>query len=400
MVSAWRGALVRSGLVYVFSRLCVALGAAIVAAELRADLNKVTADFPNAPFADPNYFDKAIPKNAVRPMLDVLNSWDGQWYLRIVTMGYPRHVQPHVTFDVLDARAAFFPLYPMVVRAADRILPGHETIAAFIVNFVLGAVAVFLVGLLARQLFDVKVGERAMVLMAVFPGAFVLSFTYSEALLLTVAAGCLWCLLNRYWLAAGILAALGTATRPNGLALCLACLVAAVIAIYRRRDWWALLAPALSPIGLGLFMLLLDRHAHETGIWFRVQREAWKEGTSFGFTALRRTFAAFAHPLTSPTDLVTAVSVLAMLVLLYLLWRRRLPWPIVGYIAGVLLLMLIPSTVTARPRFLYTAFPLLISAAAWFEYEDHRGWWPYAVGACCAGLTGLTALYGVLGAIP
>jgi hypothetical protein len=56
--------------------------------------------------------------------------------------------------------------------------------------------------------------------------------------------------------------------------------------------------------------------------------------------------------------------------------------------------------VTARPRFLYTAFPLLISAAAWFEYEDRRGWWTWTVAACCAGLVGLTGLYGVLGAIP
>ena len=32
--------------------------------------------------------------------------------------------------------------------------------------------------------------------------------------------------------------------------------------------------------------------------------------------------------------------------------------------------------------------------------DDERGWWPYAVGACAAGLVGLTALYGVYGAIP
>jgi len=61
--------------------------------------------------------------------------------------------------------------------------------------------------------------------------------------------------------------------------------------------------------------------------------------------------------------------------------------------------MLLPATVTARPRFLYTAFPLLISAAVWFQH-DRRDWWPYVIGACSAGLVGLTALYGVLGAIP
>ena len=62
-------------------------------------------------------------------------------------------------------------------------------------------------------------------------------------------------------------------------------------------------------------------------------------------------------------------------------------------------MMLLPSTVTARPRFLFTAFPLFIAAAVWFE-RNKRDWWPYVIGACSAGLVGLTALYGVLGAIP
>jgi Mannosyltransferase (PIG-V) len=396
----WRRALMRCGLVYLFSRLCVAIGAAVVAAELRADVIKVESDHPSAPFEDPHYIDRLIPKNALRPMLDVLTSWDGLWYLRIVGTGYPHDVQPNVNFNVPDARAAFFPLYPMTVRAADVLLPGHAIVAALTVNFLLGALAIYLCGLFAREIFDIAVAERAMVLMAMFPGAFVLSFAYSEALLLTVAAGCLWCLHRRYWVAAGLFAALGTATRPNGLALVLACLVAAILAIHRRREWRALAAPVLAPLGFVLFMVLLDRHADEQGVWFRVQREAWKEGTSLGLTAIRRMLSAFAHPLTSPTDLITLMSVLAMALLLYMLWRQRLPWPAVAYVAGVLLLMLVPSTVTARPRFLYTAFPLLISAGAWFEREDHRGWWTWAIAGCAAGLVGLTALYGVLGAIP
>jgi hypothetical protein len=65
----------------------------------------------------------------------------------------------------------------------------------------------------------------------------------------------------------------------------------------------------------------------------------------------------------------------------------------------VLALMLLPSTVTARPRFLYTAFPLLISAAAWYGAR-RREWWELTVVASCVGLTALTVLYGVLGAIP
>ena len=397
--AAWRGVVRKVGLVYLFSRLCVMVGAAIVAAELRADDNAVKANFPDAPFADPQYVSKAIPTSAVRPMLDVLTSWDGLWYLRIIRSGYPRSVQPNVTYDVSDARAAFFPSYPMLVRFVDKVLPGGDTTAALFTNFVLGAIAVLLVGVLARELFGIRVAERSMILMALFPGSFVLSFAYTEALLLALAAGCMWCLLKRQWALAGVLAAIGTATRPNGIALIAACAIASFFAIRDRREWRSLVAPLLAPIGFIGFMLWIDAHTGERGVWFRVQTEAWGEGTSFGLTAVRRTLKAFTHPLTSPTNTITAVSVVTMVLLLWFLNKHRLPSYCNAYVAVVLLLMLLPSTVTARPRFLFTAFPLLIAAAVWFE-RDKRDWWPYVIGACSAGLVGLTALYGVLGAIP
>lgn len=398
--AGWRRILQKAGLVYLFSRLVVIVGAAIVAAELRADENLRVADFPNAPWADPHYADKAIPKSAVRPMLDVLTSWDGAWYLRIVRLGYPRHVQPHVTYDVPDARAAFFPAYPTLVRVVDRVLPGGDTFAALFTNFVLGAVAVWLAGLLARELFGPKAAESTMILMAMFPGSFVLSFAYTEALLLVLAGATFWFLLKRQWWLAGVAAALGTATRPNGVALVAACAVAAFLAIRERREWRSLVAPLLSPIGFVGFQLWIDHHTGERGVWFRVQTEAWGEGTSYGFTAIRRTWSAFVHPLTSPTNTITAVSVATLVLLLWFLWQHRLPWPMMAYCAVVVLLMLLPETVTARPRFVYTAFPLLIPAAVWFDRERHREWWPYTLAACSAGLVGLTALYGVLGAIP
>jgi hypothetical protein len=396
---AWRRVLVRCGLVYLFSRVCVIVGAAIVAAELRADGNLVDADFPAAPWADPHYAEKAIPKSAVQPILDVLTSWDGQWYLRVIMNGYPTSVRPNVTYEVDDARAAFFPAYPMLVRLFDAVLPGNEVTAAIVTNFVLGAIAVLMIGLLAREVFDIEVAERSMVLACIFPGAFVLSFAYTEALLLCVAAACLLCLLRRQWLLAGVLAAVGTATRPNGIALVLACAVAAFFAIKDRREWRSLVAPALAPLGFVGFMLFLDRHTGERGVWFRVQREAWSEGVSFGFTAIRNTWEAVSRPLSSPTDTITAVTLVTMLVMLWFLWKRRLPAPLVAYVVGILGLMLLPSTVTARPRFLYTAFPLLIASAAYFDAR-RRDWWTWVVAACCVGLTALTGLYGVLGAIP
>ena len=382
-VSMWQSFLRRAGVAYLVSRVCVIAGAAIVAAQDVAEAKRLG---------------EARPKNAVGLILQVLTSWDGAWYYKIIRDGYPTVIPAAVTYEMPEARAAFFPVYPMLVRAADAVLPGGDVAAGVFVNFVLGAVAVVLVGILAHELFGERVGYRAMLLMAFFPGSMALSLTYSEAPLIVLAAACLLMLLREQWLAAGLLAAVATATRPNGLALVAACAVAAAVAIRDDRRWGALVAPLLAPIGFITFQLyLLDRTGEWA--WFRVQTQAWDEGTSFGFTAIKNTVEAIIRPLASPTDIITAVSVAVMIALLVMMYKRRLPWPMVAYVIVVFALMILPSTVTARPRFLFTAFPVFISVAAWWP-EEHDEAWGLVIALCTAGLVTLTGLYGVLGAIP
>lgn len=398
----WRIALRHAAVAYVLSRVCVLVGAAIVGAEMRADDNKLRERLIWGFFGkpDPHAREAVLPRSASSMILDVLTSWDGIWYMRIVRRGYPEYVPSGITYDDPEARVAFFPMYPWLVRTVDHVLPGGDTFAALMVNLVLGAAFVVLVGLLARRWFGDHAARPAMVLTAFFPGSFVLSFAYSEALLLVLAAACLLALSHERWIWAGVFAAVATATRPNGIALVAATAVAAVVAIRTSRRWTALVAPALSPLGFVAYQWWIDRHTGESRVWFRVQGEAWKEGTSFGLTALRNTLEAFTKPLTSPTDLITAVAFLATLVVLWTAWKRRLPLPALAYGVMVIALMLVPATVTARPRFLFTAFPLLVAAAVWLDDEKRRHWWPYVLATCGTGLTALTALYGVYGAIP
>jgi hypothetical protein len=401
--SLWRSALKHAGLAYLFSRLAIMMGAAIVAAELRADENKIRERlvWGFIEKVDPHARSGPLPKSAGSMMLDVFTSWDGLWYLRIVRFGYPSFVPQNITYDDTEARLAFFPAFPHLVRIVDAVLPGGDTLAALILNLVLGAGFIVLVGLLARSWFGVSVAKRAMILCALFPGSFVLSFAYSEALLLFLAAACLYLLQKEHWLLAGIVALLATATRPNGIAVIAACAVAAFLAWRQTKSLKPFIAPLLSPIGFIGYQLWINNHANESQVWFRVQGEAWKEGASFGLTAIRRTLEAFTQPLTSPTDLITAASFVLTLFLLWLVWKRHpIPLPALAYSVVVIALMLLPATVTARPRFLFTAFPLFIAAAVWLDHPKRKEWWPYLVGLFMSGLTALTALYGVYGAIP
>lgn len=395
----WWGLFVYALPVYVVSRLCVLVGAAIVAAELRVDEN--LAEERGLLIGDPHATQTV--ESAVRPMLDVLTSWDGLWYMELVRSGYPAEIPPDVTYHLDEARAAFFPLFPLLGSWADRVLPGGDSLAVLTLNVLLGLVAVVLMGALARQLYGERVARSSMVLCALFPGSFVLSFAYSEALMLVLAAACLLMLVQREWVAAGVFAAFATATRPNGLALVVACLVASGLAIRERRDWRSLICVALAPLGFVTFQVWLGQHTGEATAWFRVQREAWDEGASFGWTAVRNTAEAITQPLTSPTDTITALSVVATVILLVLAWKVRLHWVPMAYSWAIVALMLTPATVTARPRFLYTAFPLLIAAAKWYDQRERREddlLWPLTMAACGAGLVGVTGLYGVFGAIP
>jgi len=377
----WRRALLHGFVAYVVSRVLVLAGASLAAAE------------------------RGQGETGVDALAAVLRSWDGEWYLSVVRDGYPSHIPAGIDsvgrWD--EARVGFFPLYPLLVRAADRVLPGDALLAALVVGLVLGAGVVYLVGLLARDWFDTTAARRAMVLTAILPASVVLTFVYSEGLLMALAAGCLLALRRRHWWLAGVLAALATATRPNGLALVIACAVAALEAVRLRREWRALVAPILAPIGFIGFHAYLRLHTGEDWVWFRVQRLVWEEHLTFGASTAWQVRRLLTDPGRSWEDVLATATVVAAIALLALAWRMRLSWAGLAYSAVILRLMVLPSTVTARPRFLYTAFPLIIALAAWWPDEERawsrRGWRLLLVTSGLA-LAGVTMLYGSYDVVP
>jgi Gpi18-like mannosyltransferase len=391
----WRLALVKGAIVYVLSRFVVLAAAGLVAAAdaYRSIVNVNEGLVGGSP----------RPTSAAKFVTQLLTSWDGLWYLLIVRKGYPRNVVNPVTYYDDSARAAFFPGFPLLVRAVDHVLPGGDTAAALLLNLVLGGLFILLVGLLARRFGGDRLAGRSMMLAALFPGSFVLSFAYSEALFTCLAAAALLLLLDRRWLLAGTVSALATATRPNGLALVLACTVAAVAACRGpdrwRLRWRPIAAVLLSPLGFVAFQIFLASHTGERTVWFRVQRQAWGEGASYGLAAITKTVEFTVHPFHSAVNVVTALCVVATIGCLVALWKAKLPAVVNAYTIGIVAMMLMPATVTARPRFLFTAFPLLIAfAKVWPKKDDD--WWVMLLALSGAGLLGATTLYGLLAAIP
>ena len=186
----------------------------------------------------------------------VVTAWerhDALWYLRIAADGYRTD----------DGSAAFFPLYPLLVRAVATVLGGAELLGALVVTtLALVAGLTVLHRLTALELDEQRAG-RTVLYVALFPTGLFLFAPYSEALFLALSVGCLHAARQRAWLLAALLGALAAATRSSGVLLVLPLAVEAGLQLREssgplrprlRRAAAAGLATAVVPLGTAAYL--------------------------------------------------------------------------------------------------------------------------------------------------
>lgn len=299
-----------------------------------------------------------------------LRAWDGGHYLHIVAHGYPSAI-PTTIHGPTPLTAAFFPVFPVVIRAVHDVTRLSPTLVGTVLSILAGAATALVFVRLARPHFGAVVAERGAILFAVFPGSVVLTMVYAEGLLLLFTALCLLALVHRRWVLAGALGALATATRPIALALVVSAVWLAYRATTGRDRRGALLAAAMTPVGpLGYFGYLWA-HTGSPITWFTVQHLGWNQHIDFGL--------GFASPLRHPhyfSDPLWIMYIVGFVLLVVIvspaLRGARLPGLLGAYVVGVLLQCLINSGVGPRPRFLLTAFPLLLLPASVWSTRVYR----------------------------
>src|SRR3954471_24196486 len=193
-----------------------------------------------------------------------LARWDSVWYLAIANDGYPAD-DPR--------RAAFFPLYPVLVGAANALVR-QPILAGALVSLACFAVALMLLHRLAALELGEPAARMTVWALALFPRAGVFFAVYSEALDLMLSGGCGYTARTGRWATAGAVGALGAATRSAGVLLVVPLAVLWLARGERRaRDAaWIALVPA----GLAAFCAALalgggDALAplHVQDLWFR-----------------------------------------------------------------------------------------------------------------------------------
>lgn len=141
----------------------------------------------------------------------VWTRWDGQWYLKIATEGY----------SVDDGSAAFYPLYPLVLKIFGWMAGERYIWAGTVVSALFFLAALILLHRLVRLDFHPEDANRAVFYIAAFPMAFFFWAVYSESLFLFLAVATLLAArLQRWWLAA-LAASFAIWTRSTGLLLLL-----------------------------------------------------------------------------------------------------------------------------------------------------------------------------------
>jgi hypothetical protein len=160
--------------------------------------------------------------------------WDAAWYLTIAHYGY----RPDLG-GFTAPRTAFFPLYPLGLRAVSDL--GVPPVLAGVLLSVF-ALALGLYGLHRLSTLEAArlrlagggdVARLAVLSCALSPMAFFFSAVYSESLYLALSVGVFLCARRGRWALAATCAALAAATRSTGIVLALPLVL---LYLYGPRD--------------------------------------------------------------------------------------------------------------------------------------------------------------------
>lgn len=166
-----------------------------------------------------------VPRRAAPPAtrgwhnaIDATERQDAIWYLRLADEGW----------STGDVSAAFFPLYPLTIRAVSWILPGDDLLAALVVSNLAFLGALLALFALTAEAFGDRVARRAIVVAAIFPTAFFFLAPYTESLFLFLSILAFREARHDRWGWVAVFGALAALTRSVGIVLIPALLLEAI----------------------------------------------------------------------------------------------------------------------------------------------------------------------------
>lgn len=328
-------------------------------------------------------FEPAMPRGFTLPFsnatfVEVFVAWDSGWYWDIASRGY--YFRPDGQSSI-----AFFPLYPMLMRAVAAPFGGGAG-ATWIAGIVVSMVA-YLLALIALHRFTERVfgsreiARRTVLYIAVFPWSLFLARVYAESVFLLTSVLAISRAYDGRWRQAGLWGALATLTRPNGILIGLPLALLALRDRPRLRELtprWLALAPI--PVALAGYCAYVYSLMGDPLGWMAAQAH-W--GYSLGhppWQQLLRLMSGliehgpYGYLFTSaivPYELLHGVPALVLLALTPLIFRR-LGVAMGAYVLASLLVPLSSNTLEGLGRYASVLFPAFMLVGSLTSERSHE----------------------------
>lgn len=357
--------------VFIAMRVGLSLLAVIGVGDAQPDPSSLQPGSPPAPFVEP-----ASPgwHNA----WDGTQRWDAAWFLWIAQDGYGP-----------DGRAAFFPGYPILFRAAAAPLGGDMAVGALVVsNLAFLASLTVLFGLTSSEL-GPDLARRAVALFACFPTSFFFLAPYSESLFLLATLLTFRWIRSERWGRGAAAAFAASLTRGEGVLLAPAMLVEA---IRQHRDDGTPMLPRVAATGAALAGPLAY------GLWWATRGQSvttplhaqggWSREATFPLVTLvaGSTDAWEAIRAHAQLHLVVDAALATIVLVAAVSCVRRVSVSYAAYV-GISLLVPLSYPSTYRPLLSIPRFAVVLFPLAWVGVETFRDRYVLAVtGAVLLGV--------------
>ncbi|MDQ4065897.1 MAG: hypothetical protein M3161_07615 [Actinomycetota bacterium] len=296
--------------------------------------------------------------------LDIWSRWDAQHFLVAAEHGWSGP-------EALSARtAAFFPLYPLAIRALSA-LGANPIAAGLIISAVATIVATAYLARLAERDIGPGSGTHAALYLLLFPTAVFLVAPYSEALFLAGAIPAFYYAREGRWRAAALPATVAVATRAAGIFLLVALGVELATQLWRRREGLrraleGVIALAVASLPLLLFGLHL--RAVRGSFWqYRIDQEVgWGRQTVDPVQSFLATWNTRVGNYDSNWIFAWRIEIIAALAgVLFTIWAlARREWAYATYMGLFMTALMTSAWYFSIPRMLLTFFPIMLFVAS------------------------------------
>lgn len=304
--------------------------------------------------------------------------WDANNYIRIATLGYDGYYE-----NGMATTLVFFPLYSWIMKIFNIFIPSIEACGLIVSSICYSLGCVFLHALVSLD-YNEKTAKKAVILISVFPFSFFFGAIMPESVFFFTGCACMYFACRRRFVISGILGALASLSRMQGLLLAVFFVTEWINAYkpftlvreknYRSlwRNIFAKLTPVLiMPVGTLIYLYQNYKVTGDAFKFLEYQETVWGQHAQYFGITVADNFNNILNEFQTGSSTMCiwlpqfVLFFLCCATLIYGIRRHKS-----GYILFLVLYLIMnytPSLLLSGGRYMTVAFPMFIILADFFE---------------------------------